>query len=276
VPAVNRRARAGVTIDYYHNYILGSARRMTSYSTWERHYYPFGQDRSATGSGNEYKFTGKEEDVYYFGARFYDPELGRWTQVDPLWDKYPGWSPYSYALDNPLVFVDPDGREILLGSASERLFAAFGYRSSNLRRIDDIVATYRSTPKGDVMYRNLDARAEKIYINIKEPLFSKGERRAGTIRTNPASSPTAGNPEILIDPEQASKTQSIKQLGPGKAAAAALGHELEHAKAALDDYPGYTNRSNTATVRNGQTIDLEEARTQDATRPIIRQLEESP
>ncbi len=72
--------KKGGNIDYYHNDMLGSARRMTSVSGWERDYYPFGQDRAATGSGNEYKFTGKEDDghgLYYFGARYYDPELGR-------------------------------------------------------------------------------------------------------------------------------------------------------------------------------------------------------
>jgi len=51
--------------------------------------------------------------LYYFGARYYDPELGRFTQVDPLWGKYPGWSPYVYALDNPLKYVDPDGNKIV-------------------------------------------------------------------------------------------------------------------------------------------------------------------
>ncbi len=46
------------------------------------------------------------------GARYYDSDIGRWTSVDPLADKYPGFSPYAYALDNPLKYFDPDGKQL--------------------------------------------------------------------------------------------------------------------------------------------------------------------
>ncbi|MCZ2269398.1 MAG: RHS repeat-associated core domain-containing protein [Ignavibacteriales bacterium] len=54
----------------------------------------------------KYKFTSKERDVEtgydYFGARYYDSRIGRWLQIDPLSEKYFGWSPYNYTLNNPL------------------------------------------------------------------------------------------------------------------------------------------------------------------------------
>ena len=82
-------------------------------------YYPFGQQipgRSGN-SGNPddvFKFTSKEldepTDLYYFGARYYDPALGRWLSVDPMAEIYSSLSPYNYSANNPLVFIDPTGQ----------------------------------------------------------------------------------------------------------------------------------------------------------------------
>ena len=62
-----------------------------------------------------YTFSGKEKDVEtgygYFGARYYDSGLSIWLSVDPMSDKYPSMSPYNYCANNPVILVDPDGRE---------------------------------------------------------------------------------------------------------------------------------------------------------------------
>ena len=46
-----------------------------------------------------------------FGARVYDPRLGRWLSRDPSESKYPGINTYNFALNNPLIFDDPDGED---------------------------------------------------------------------------------------------------------------------------------------------------------------------
>ncbi len=57
---------------------------------------------------------GEVDDDYwctYFGARYYDPSISIWLSVDPLSDKYPHQTPYSYVGGNPIMMIDPNGME---------------------------------------------------------------------------------------------------------------------------------------------------------------------
>ncbi len=86
----------------------------------ENNYYPFGlkhkgYNSNTNGRNHKYGFTGKEEqneiglDWIDITARNYDPALGRWMNLDPLAEEMRRHSPYNYAFDNPIFFIDPDG-----------------------------------------------------------------------------------------------------------------------------------------------------------------------
>jgi RHS repeat-associated protein len=103
---------------YYIKDHLGSIRVTTNESgtvVSAQDYFAYGELLREFNSIERYKFTEKERDTEteydYFGARYYDSELGRWLTVDPMVDSYPEWSPYSYAGTNPLNAIDINGME---------------------------------------------------------------------------------------------------------------------------------------------------------------------
>ena len=82
------------------------------------HYYPFGGLFASSNNVQPYKYNGKELDTknglnwYDYGARHYDPALGRFMTVDRYAEKYSSMSPYQYAANSPVMNIDVNGDSV--------------------------------------------------------------------------------------------------------------------------------------------------------------------
>ncbi|MFP3831277.1 DUF6443 domain-containing protein [Chryseobacterium sp. SIMBA_028] len=129
-------------------------------------YYPFGMNHLKTGhsfygqgSYKNYKYNGKElqeTGMYDYGARFYMADIGRWGVIDPLAEKYRRWSPYNYAVDNPINYIDPDGRDIIFVQVvNEKTQVHLKYNKGNFYYLN-----------GDKKGQKYDGRKDKVSQNL--------------------------------------------------------------------------------------------------------------
>ncbi|MBB5648149.1 DUF6443 domain-containing protein [Pedobacter cryoconitis] len=100
-----------VRYSFYKNPVTGKTDRIQSDD-----YYPFGLRKSSGATIsliNKYLYNSKElQDElgqYDYGARFYDPVIGRWNVIDQLAEKHHETNPYNYVLNNPMSYIDPLG-----------------------------------------------------------------------------------------------------------------------------------------------------------------------
>jgi RHS repeat-associated protein len=132
-------------------------------------YYPYGAtsyqgvNSTLTPGAKRYRFTGKERDeesgFYYHGARYYAPWLGRWTSCDPR-GLVDGVDLYEYALGNPIIFRDRNGREVSKADVNN-LFKALG--------------SVRARVMADVFVRFLNQREVQLFP-LLSPFGYKGSR----------------------------------------------------------------------------------------------------
>ncbi|MGX5854410.1 DUF6443 domain-containing protein [Dyadobacter jiangsuensis] len=142
-------------------------------------YYPFGlaipKDNNTPAirnATNRYLYNEKELQVgsnyLDYGARTYMPEVGRWTTADPLAELSRRYSVYAYGYNNPLRFIDPDGRlaDDPQKSILQRLFDFFGFFKKPQSKAEAVTFSNRQEKLNQVA-THLDAAADEIEQNAQ-------------------------------------------------------------------------------------------------------------
>jgi len=156
-------------IEYHHQDRLGS--------DIESRQLPFGQE--LVNSGNRFEFTGKELDdksgLNYFGARYYDSNLGKFTSVDPI----KGELAYGYVMNNPMNYVDPIGMATHDPGESQLVVipSAEGWENVNIFAL----ASYAES-KGIAGYNEI--YGERTVTNIAQYFMRFNEESGGTPTTD--------------------------------------------------------------------------------------------
>jgi RHS repeat-associated protein len=105
---------------YYHSDHLGSTSLITDLDgnvVQHVEYVPFGEvfiEERNNKWNTPYLFNATELDeetgLYYYGARYYDARVSLWLGADPMQERYPNISTYEYCANNPIKYIDPDGK----------------------------------------------------------------------------------------------------------------------------------------------------------------------
>ena len=160
-------------------------------------------------SGYNYKYSGKELqdelglNLYDYGARNYDPAIGRWMNIDPLAEKYFNQSPYIYAANNPVVFVDYDGRDygiyIDFKTGTVTIRGTYYTTSKDKESATNATSAWNDL-SGKFSYNftdeNGDSQSFKINyeLSVSEVTPNEGETEAGALnRTVAADTSGEGN-----------------------------------------------------------------------------------
>ncbi|PZU17221.1 MAG: hypothetical protein DI589_26350, partial [Shinella sp.] len=274
----------------------------------ENHYYPFGLKHEKYNSDKyeyveiskedggyligieplgpqqrrsyQYKYNGKELqdelglNMYDYGARNYDPAIGRWMNIDPLAEIYRRWSPYTYAVNNPMRFVDPDGMGvddvIIRGSLAEKAKdmlqssvdnltlnmdsqGKLSATQTNVGPLTEADTTLQDAINSNEMTVNIETTKSNTYENT---LLIGGMFMGSTVENGKA------NAFQLINPNQ---LETIENFSGEKRGVTVL-HEVLEAAIGAKDSPGagnykqdkaaYTNAHNKANKMDKNRRDL--------------------
>ncbi|WP_320979575.1 RHS repeat-associated core domain-containing protein [Bacteroides sp.] len=153
-------------------------------------YYPFGglMSTSSRRSVQPYKYNGKELEAagglnwYDYGARQYDPVLGRWNGIDPLCEDYYSETPYGYCGNDPINYIDPNGL---------------------MKVVYNPDGTYKETTHNNWFHNTFVGRQEYIdygdrQVHLSEPEFWQWQRTGSYENIGPVTG-IISNLELTLD-----------------------------------------------------------------------------
>jgi RHS repeat-associated protein len=189
-------------------------------------YYPVGvlmPNRHESSNEYRYGFNGQEKDdevsgegnSYDFGARLYNPRVGRWMSCDPLEEKYPNYSPYCFVGNMTTIAIDPNGKEIIIVSETG---IEIVYKPKMKITSDMDIFTQDVIMGLNFIHNNVDEGALKIGLvvdEVKQTKIGKGiDTRADLGSRN--------------DVSFNNKRASLVDNGGWQAPIISLAHELDH------------------------------------------------
>jgi RHS repeat-associated protein len=210
------------------------------------------------------QFTGEvvtviENDTMYGEYNLRPEVVSRWLSPDPLAAKYPNWSPYNYTLNNPIIYIDPDGMDVVLGITQrqgetsekfqERRYAYFDQVQSltndklafDGNKIVIAKAADGNKDAGTQLIRNLidgvqteDGTIKNFTVTIvagtsngTEPVDEKGNRT--TDSENKSQDGTGTGSKVTFDINGGGPSVVNADGTTGRPAKIGLAHELIHA-----------------------------------------------